>query len=83
MFNDFVAYIPILLKPTKFQNMAMLAHLKIEEEKYAAIDDLCQKEIEMQNRVQKNCSSLNVSKLKQYCTQLQLEKPNEDLVNSK
>ncbi|XP_016933651.2 uncharacterized protein Mis12 [Drosophila suzukii] len=71
------------LKAKYRENMAMLAHLKIEEEKYAAIDDLCQKEIEMQNRVQKNCSSLNVSKLKQYCTQVQLKQSNEDLVNSK
>ncbi|XP_017010674.3 uncharacterized protein Mis12 [Drosophila takahashii] len=69
------------LKAKYRENMTMLAHLKIEEEKYAAMEDLIQKEIEMQDRVQKNCSALNAAKLKQYCTQVNLKQPNKDLAN--
>ncbi|XP_033159933.1 uncharacterized protein LOC117140890 [Drosophila mauritiana] len=61
------------LKAKYRENMAMLAHLKIEEEKYAAIEDLIQKEIEMQDRVQRSCSSLNITKLKQFCNQVPLQ----------
>jgi len=60
-------------KSHQFQNMAMLAHLKIEEEKYAAMEDLIQKEIEMQDRVQRSCSSLNITKLKQFWNQVPLQ----------
>ncbi|EDV50546.1 uncharacterized protein LOC6544801 [Drosophila erecta] len=58
------------LKAKYRENMAMLAHLKIEEEKYVAMEDIIQKEIEMQDRVQRSCSALNVNKLKQYCNQV-------------
>ncbi|XP_017048703.1 LOW QUALITY PROTEIN: uncharacterized protein LOC108093239 [Drosophila ficusphila] len=73
------------LKAKYRENAAMLAHLKIEEEKYAAMEDLIQKEMEMHDRVHKNCSSLNVTKMKEYCSQIagQLEKSNENLKNKK
>ncbi|XP_017080365.2 uncharacterized protein LOC108114113 [Drosophila eugracilis] len=58
------------LKSRYRENMAMLAHLKIEEEKYTAMEDLIQKEVEMHARVQRSCASLNVSKLKQYCAKV-------------
>ncbi|XP_052846003.1 uncharacterized protein LOC128258440 [Drosophila gunungcola] len=71
------------LKAKYRENMAMLAHLKIEADKYAAMEDLIKKEMEMQARVHRNCSSLNVSKLKQYCSQAtaQVKKPISDLQN--
>ncbi|XP_043649499.1 uncharacterized protein LOC122617637 [Drosophila teissieri] len=69
------------LKAKYRENMAMLAHLKIEEEKYAAMEDLIQKEIEMQDRVQRSCSSLNISKLKQYCTQVPFHLKKEKIQN--
>ncbi|KAH8246664.1 hypothetical protein KR038_002800 [Drosophila bunnanda] len=56
---------------TRFrENMAMLAQLDAEETKFAAMEDVIKKEIQMQEIAKEVCSSFNVSKLSQFCNRI-------------
>ncbi|XP_020800866.1 uncharacterized protein LOC110178173 [Drosophila serrata] len=57
------------------ENMAMLAQLDAEETKFAAMEDVIQKEIQMQEITKEVCSSFNVSKLSQFCNQIASDQP--------
>ncbi|KAH8237880.1 hypothetical protein KR032_005416 [Drosophila birchii] len=59
------------------ENMAMLAQLDAEETKFAAVEDVLQKEIQMQEIVKELCSSFNVSKLSQFCNRIASDQPSQ------
>lgn len=50
--------------------MAMLAQLNAEEAKFAAMEDVIQKETQMQDMANEVCASFNVSKLAEFCSRI-------------
>ncbi|KAH8333580.1 hypothetical protein KR059_000990 [Drosophila kikkawai] len=57
------------------ENMAMLAQLKAEESKFAEMEDVLQKEIQMQEMAHEVCNSFNAGKISEFCNRIASDQP--------